>query len=777
VTIALIERAATLPAEASSYVDRQQELSTIRRLIGSTRLVTLTGIGGTGKTRLAVRAALAVRRSFADGVSFVDLSVTRDPHAVLRTVSGTLGVLALHGQREEDALAAYLRDRRCLLVLDNCEHVLSAAAELVSDLLRACPSLTVLATSREPLGVAGEVQCSVPSMRLPERDTAPIETLRGSEAVALFVRRALEVDPDFAVNEETLAVIADICRRLDGLPLAIELATARLRALSLRQVRDRLANDRYRLLVGGSRDVPDRHRTLLASLEWSHELCSAAEQVAWARLSVFSGSWELEAAEYVCAGDTIEPEDVLDALQGLVEKSIVVRDNDRGDVASYRMLESIRLFGADRLARLGELPARQLRHRDWYRALLARGEREWTGADQSVWLHRMYHDLPNIRSAIELSCEIPGEAPAALDLTVPAWRFCWWALGRVDELHDWLDRILAATDASDPRRPRAVVVRNIMAAVQQRAIDTTAVASARERAAGAGDSSTVALSWYVEALAAMNREDLDSATRLLQPAAQQLEAGDDLSTQILIWVALAIAYQGAGAHEAAEHAQAQVRAIADRTGELFEIGYLLQVLALRSWRDGDLERGRERAKDSIRLKRQLNDVMGAALGIETLGFIAASAGEYLLAAKIFGAGLVVWHASGASDSSFPDFLEYRRQATEASYAAIGAPVFDRAFDRHRTLSLPDALAFVLGEDRAARRPTAAPGLLTRRETQIADLVAEGLTNRQIASRLTIAQRTAEGHVDRILTKLGLKSRSQLAVWVIAQRTESDPAPA
>ncbi len=767
-TIALAARA-ELPAEVTSFVDRQGETAEIQRLLGGSRLVTLTGTGGVGKTRLAIRTARSVRPAYADGVHFIDLTATQDPDLLVQTVAGALGVLGTSGADDVETLTRYFDLRHCLLVLDNCEHLLGPAARLCAELLQACPNLHILATSRESLGIFGEAAHPVRSLSVPDRRSTAGE-VADFESVRLFVARAVEAYPQLQITPESLGVIGRICARLDGLPLAIELAAVRVRVLSPHQILERLT-DRYRLLTGGRRDSPDRHRTLRAAIEWSYELCSPQEQSLWARLTVFTGHWELDAAEQICSDEAIGPDHVLDLLQALVEKSVVVReDDDTTGSATYRMLETIREFGSDQLDRRAERRDVVRRHREWYQDLLRRAETDWISPRQPYWLRRMYHELPNIRAALERCLEQEDEADEALALAVPAWRICWWALGRVDELHDWLDRILARGPRPGPPRARALVIRNAMTAIQHRPIAEADLTLARTEALAAGDPVAVALSEYVEGLDAMNRSAPAVAVDRFQRALRSLGQPPDRGVEMLVRSMLAIAQQAASGGAEADAEQAEVRRLAEVYGERFEVSDMLQVLGNGAWRNGDLARARTQSIDSARLKRELGDLTGAALSIETLAFAATSAGEYFKAAEIFGAGLAIWQASGASDSSLPHYLAFRQECTERATQAIGADAFERGFAAGAALNLDAALAFALGEAPISGAPSASP--LSRRELEIAELVAQGRTNREIAAILFIAVRTAEGHVERVRSKLGFSSRAQIAAWVITQRSES-----
>ncbi|HEX6402611.1 MAG TPA: adenylate/guanylate cyclase domain-containing protein [Pseudonocardiaceae bacterium] len=450
-----------LPGELTSFVGRRTELAHIDDPLRRVRLLTLTGTGGAGKTRLALQAAADALDRYPDGVWLVELARLEDPALLPAVVIGALGLREVPGRTPLDTLVGHLRTRCALLVVDNCEHVLAACAELADALLRACPSLTILATSRAPLGVPGEVTWRVPSMSLPaEPHREPIEALHQSDAVALFIDRALQVRPNFVINAANAPTIAQICSDLDGIPLAIELAAARVRMLAPEQISRGLA-DRFHLLTGGARTVMPRQQTLQASIDWSYDLLSDGERSLLRRLSVFAGGWTLDAAEQVCQGGGIDRYGVLDLLTGLVDKSLVTTD-ERGVETRYRLLETVRQYAAARLAEADDVEALRDQHLAYHLQLAEAATPQVLGAgrDDPV-LHSLGAELPNMRAALEHA--VVSDPDAGLRL-VAALTLFWLFTGRYQESDAAQARALeAAGDEPTPLRGRVLAGRGNLA--------------------------------------------------------------------------------------------------------------------------------------------------------------------------------------------------------------------------------------------------------------------------------------------------------------------------
>ncbi|MGW3498902.1 ATP-binding protein [Streptomyces sp. NPDC001020] len=764
-----------LGSELTSLIGRRAETARIARLLSGARLVTLSGVGGVGKTRLALHvAADATRSAFPDGVYVAELADLRDPELLAPSVLATLDV-ANPGRPGADAtaaLAARLRERRVLLVLDNCEHLIDPCARLTNALLRAAPGLRVLATSRQPLGIAGEHVFSVEPLPVPDADTGHgVRALSRNPAVALFADRAAAVLPGFAVSESDAAAVAELVRRLDGLPFAIELAAARIRSLTPQEILERLT-DRFALLTGGSRAAADRQRTLRALIDWSHELCTDRERLLWARASMFRGGFDLESLERVCTDAELPPAALLDTLDALVARSIVNCRQEHGR-SRYHMLETVREYGHERLAASGSLDALRGRHRDWYAELTARAGQEWFGPRQVEWFTRLRLDHPNLRAALEFCLEQPGQARAGLALAVSP-RHYWITAGLLSEGRRWLSQLLAADQAQDDGADLAGPDAGVR--VQAQVTDTylgilqgdpdadvqRALAACEAAARRGGHRRESAWVWHHHGILAVWREDFASAAELFARARTEFRAQGCLDAALECRVKFAIAHAYGGEVAAADEACDEVEAAARAHGESWLHGMALLARALLARRADAPADAIAHAKAAIARLRPFQDWWDVAMCVEVIAWSTQDA--LRRAARLLGVLHLLWESLGGRIGSAPFMRAQHLRFDAAVRKALSAAAFDREFRRGARATMDEAMAYVL-DDAAA-----VPGL-TRRESQVAELVAEGLTNKDIAVRLTIAQRTAENHVERILDKLGFTSRTQLAVWTCEQRDE------
>ena len=476
-----------LRGDLSGFVGRRSELAAIRVALGGARLVTLCGPGGIGKTRLAVRAAWDARRVFHDGIWLVELASLRDPALLAPQVARGMGLLDQSAGWAVATLSEHLAGRRALLVLDNCEHLLDACAVLAGAVLRGCPGVRILATSRQVLGVTGEVTFAGPPLSVPDRsDRRPPEKILQFEAVRLFAERGAAVLPGFVVDSANGQVVADLCARLEGIPLAIELAAVRLRALSPEQILARLA-DRFGLLSAGDPADP-RHRTLQATLTWSYDLLPPPEQAMWQRASVFAGSFDLDAAEGVCAGDGVAAGEIVDLVDQLVVKSIL-RRSPGGDPARYRMLDTVREYGRQRLRETGGTQALGWRHQDFYARLAAR--KDALGPCQLEWINALDADHDNLRAALEYGVGQAAQAEAALAMACDLWLY-WETRGHLTEGRRHMDVLLAQVRSPCALRTRGLWAAGYLALVQGDAVARRLLEAALLAAERQGDPEAIA---------------------------------------------------------------------------------------------------------------------------------------------------------------------------------------------------------------------------------------------------------------------------------------------
>ncbi|RNM12550.1 ATP-binding protein [Nocardioides pocheonensis] len=759
-----------LPAELTSFVGRRRELAETRRLLAQGRMLTLTGFGGVGKTRLAMKVATELRRTFADGVWFVDLTSLHDPQLLPHTVANTLELRQVSANPAAD-LATYLEDLELLLVLDNCEHLSDACAILSSKLLAAAPGLTILATSRHVLGVEGEQILAVPPLSTPDEEVRAGDASH-YEAVQLFLDRASAVSPDFAITDANRAAVVELCRRLDGIPLAIELSAVWLRTLSPAQILDRLA-DRFRLLSSGRRAGPARQQALDATVGWSYDLCSPAEQLMWARLSVFSAGFDLEGAEQVCDGDGIARDEVLNVIASLVNKSVVIRHQaTEHTTAWYQMLETVRQYGSAQLEGPEEVLRLRNRHRDHYRALAARYEAESFGPEQGDWFIRLRREHGNLRASLDFCLEHPGSAAYAFDIAAPIWNF--WFAGFLREGYRFLLRALELAPAQTHARARALWAASYLAMfATEFDREAAMIAECEEIAAGLDDPLLDARIKECRGHATLYQGDLPGAVALLEQACAEFRAiGDGLGEfdTLILLTAAALFTEDPRIDDFAR----QAYELADRHGALSSKAYGLWSLGVAQWRGGDLRAATASLRESVRLFLPMQDLTGISFGIQALSWCAAFASPDVGAARLLGASQAAWRTSGAKVDETNAYGMFDTRAEDAVREALGEAAFDQAFAEGASYSFDQAVALALGEGGAAEKAEAAAapqasatgaGSLTRREREVAMLLAEGLSNREIADRLVISLRTAETHVDHILGKLGLTSRALVASWV------------
>ncbi|MBP2053712.1 putative ATPase [Streptomyces griseochromogenes] len=679
-----------LPPELTAFIGRSAELAALAEAMEAARLVTVTGVGGVGKSRLATRAAAGP--AARDEVWGVELAPVRDPHFVEYAVVEALGLTDHTTRLPRETLLDRLAGRPVLLLLDGFEHLVEACAGLVAELLRRLPELRVLAVGRRPLGLACE--------RL-----FPLAPLGEDEAVELFADRARQQ----GLSVGDCPAVRELCARLEGIPLAVELAAGRLRALSPAQLLQRL-DDRFRLLTGGGRDALPRHQTLRTAIGWSHELCTPAERLLWARLSVFAQTFDLEAAEYVCSGDGLAAEDVLDVLAELVAQSVLSRE-ETATGPRYRMLDTVRAYGADWLEAAGDAARLRRRHRDWYLGLATWCELDWFSPRQGEVAARVEAELPNLRAALEFCLTEPDEAHLGQYLAGSLW-FCWAGCGRLSEGRRWLERSVELESGYERSRLKALWVLGYVAVLQGDTVPAlTALRECREQAERAADRAAVAYAEHRTGCLALVTDDMARAETLLRSALDRYQELGELNSNVLmgqVELAMARAFQGdlADAVRLCE----DVRRVCEDHGERWARSYALYVLAYAAWREGDPVGARDLLADCLENAHAFHDLLGSVLSIELLALVTASLGDPAEAAVLQGAAGRLWPSVGLPLFGSVHYNAPHELCESMSRQALGDERYEECVREGAGLDREAAVARALG---CGVRPL--PGLPAPRE--------------------------------------------------------------
>jgi len=691
-----------LPAELTSFVGRETELAELPTLLRSARLLSLTGAGGVGKTRLAIRLGLDLVNEFADGVWLVDLASLTSPDLVAQTIAIAVGVREGPQRSARDALLENLRDRDLLLVLDNCEHLIGACAELAEALLRGSPALRVVTTTREPLGVCGETVCRVPSLSLPQATGGSLtaDALVEAEATRLFIERASAVDLAFRTTPENACTIARICQRLDGMPLAIELAAARVAVFSLEQIDSRL-EDRFRLLTGGARTTVARQRTLEATVDWSYQLLSDVERQLFNRLSVFRGGWSLGAAEKICGGDGIDANDMLDLVSRLVSKSLVGLESSASGERRYAFLETVRQYAGDRLAEADATNRLRDRHFDFF-------FEEFRGVlpvlrhhDQLHCLRRLRTEQENVRAALEWALTSPRLAEQGLELAGALFWF-WTKRGLFEEGRVWLERALAGSpNAPRTLRARALLGLGHMYHFQGRPFEAVA-AEALSLGRLDGDAWVQSFALFMQGLAAFERGDAGLATACSLAALEAANTSGEIvqrSGPLLILANIAVS---TGDHDRAQGLYDQSIDASRRDGDTWGLGILLSAAAGLGIVRGDFEGARAKASEAMALCQELEDPRGIAWSLDVFAGLLAAGGRPDGAARLWGASDRL--LENVSSSLSPEIGWIRGRYIEPVKAALGIERYKIARDEGRAMALAHAIALAESAAPAPTRP-------------------------------------------------------------------------
>ncbi len=745
-----------LPRPLTSFIGRERELAEARRLLEGSCLLTLTGPGGSGKTRLCIELAAEVAADYPDGVYFVRLAPVREPGLVPSSIAQSIGLPDSRGPSLVEHLARYLQDRKLLLVLDNFEHLLPAAP-VVAELLAPARALRIVVSSRSPLRVSGEQECPVPPLEVPQQDalTTP-ESVAACESVRLFAERAAAAVPGFAVDERNAAAVAQIVRRLDGLPLAIELAAARVRLLPPEAILQRLEHS-LSLLTGGSRDLPDRQQTLRATIEWSYDLLGEESKRLLAACSVFRGGVPLEVIETVCteAGTGLA---VLDGLQQLVDHSLL-RPVRASGAPRFLMLETIREFAAERLAGAPEAARLRGAHAA---AFLALGQEAWrplTGLGQKDWLELLDVEHNNIRAAIDWYRQ--EDPPAALRLAAAMSMF--WSLhGHYTEGRRRLRQLLGLVPDENTVRVRALNGAGLLAIDQGDYPDADRLLSESTELSGrlndkAGEG--MAAAFLCRSMLSSGREA--QAAPYGERAFALLTEADDRPGIAFALFYLALAAQFTGNLGAARDRHERCAAMCREVGFASLRARTLQLLGIARVDLGDLKAARAALQEGLPVSVDLGDRFVIPVGLSGFAGLAAKSGKHRMALRLAAAAQAY---RDACETALPEpNRAYLDSWLAPSLRSVGA-AGPRLLAEGRQMTLTAAVECALANEPEETWRAGPRQALTRREEQVAVLAARGLTNRAIATRLCLSVRTVEVHVDHILTKLGFRTRTQLAAW-------------
>jgi predicted ATPase/class 3 adenylate cyclase len=684
-----------LPLQLTSFVGREEEIAEVERLLGRTRLLTLTGPGGSGKSRLAVRVAADLLSQYQDGSCFVDLSPVNDPALVPAAVAKALGVSEAAGRPILDEIKDHLRHRELLQVVDNFEQV-AEAGPVIEQLLTTAPKLRTMVTSRVVLSIRGEQEYAVPPLQIPDPNRLPsdLSALSAVEAVRLFTERAVAASPRFALTEQNAPVVAEITARLDGLPLAIELAATRTKVLTPEQILARLKR-RLSLLTSGSRSLPERQRTLRAAIAWSYDLLDPVERRLFARLSVFTGGWTFESAEAVCDPEELGL-DALDGLTSLVDKSLILRTEPPGRPSRFSMLETIREFGQEQLEAGGDRELLLRRHAEHFLRLAVEAEPHLTGEDQGAWLDRCDQEHANLRAALRWAIEA-GEAGRAQAAAGALWRF-WQQRGHLTEGRRWLGEVLAMPSGQARTAARAKALAGAGGIAwwsnreASRALYDEALAIEREL----GDPARLAEALYNQAFAVAAEHDLESAARLLDESLELFRQVGDEPGVARVLTMLVVPDAMAGAWDRVAARIEEVVAIWRRLGNRLDLAFGLIWLAFAYGRAGRREDARSTALEALELFREVDNATGMALAFLDLAFLLTWEGRHEDAIRM--AAVSESHrdrAGGGPTPGFGGMLEGDPVA-EAS-AHLTEEATRRAWQEGSTMSVQEAVVVAQGD--------------------------------------------------------------------------------
>ena len=802
-----------LPEPRTSLVGRGREILEVKRALSTTRLLTLTGTGGAGKTRLALEVARDLAGVYPDGVWLIELAPLSEPGLVVQEVARTLGLEEQSGLPLLESLLDALADKEMLVLLDNCEHLTGAVARLSMALLDSCPGTRVLATSRERLGAEGESTWPVPSLSVPG-ETFTVEDLEGYESVSLFADRAYRAHPGFRLTPENARAVAEVCIGLEGIPLAIELAAARIGMLSAGQISERLGRS-LDLLTRGARTADRRHRTLRATLDWSYGLLGGPEQTLFGRLSAFAGGFTLEATESVGGSGGVEEKQVMELLTTLVEKSLVVAEESWERGARYRLLEPVRQYASEKLGQGGEEDDIRRRHARFFLALAEEAEPGLRGPRQVEWLDRLEQEHDNLRAALAWSLEedLGARLAGALSLF-------WYTRGYLSEGRSYLEAVVRGHSVPETARARALDGLGWIAEPQG---DYERARLAYEESLGlyrkAGDRRGVANALGDLGSLALDRGDYERATSLLEESLALYRELGESEGIIGILDSLGVLASARGDSERSAVYFREALVLSRGTGNVRRTAVSLGNFGITTLVHGDPEQATALLEESLGLFREIGDGQNIAIGLMHAALAALAEGDHgrvlvlveeglrllrkagdrqhfadcleIIAGSAGAGGMArkaarLWGAAGALREEIGVPLQPENRTVLDPYLAaarsvLGEAAWQTALAEGRAMPPERAIEYALSAEEPAsssRRPVGDSGVLSAREEEVAVLVSQGLTNRQIASELSISEHTVATHITRILKRLGLNSRSRLSAWAtergLPPPTKGDP---
>lgn len=767
----------SLPLYLTTFVGRKQEQEPLISLLLDKPLLTLVGAGGMGKTRLALHIASEIATAFSDGVFLIELASLIDPAMLLQTVASTLVASTLNIEADQDGslfslLASALQERHCLIIFDNCEHLLEACASLIAALLHACPRLHILATSREPLHVAEETVWRIAELSSPEQ-VLPLEQLAHYEAVQLFCQRAAEVDPRFHLTAQNAPAVIRICHQLDGIPLALELATARLAMLSVDQLADRLAES-FALLKYGDRTATSHHRTLQATFDWSYALLTTVEQALFQRVAIFAGSWNREAVEQIMGPQVTKPYEPSDVLTYLVNKSLVIAEEQEGaddetEEIRYRLLKTVQQYALEKGQQAADWPQICARHDAWYLQLAEEASVQLHGPEQFVWLRLLDADMPNIRAVLTRSLA-QGQIENVVRLAEAVSRF-WIIRNQFSEGRYWFETLLTTERYSKELSPllRARVLFGAAEFARYQGAHERTCTLLEEQVAllqTLNDPARLAEAQVYLGTALGMKGEHERAQALCQAGLDFYRAHNQVGGITRTLLALSLSALSQGKYLRAIALSEEGCALLREAGDYSYLLYSLFILAQATILQGNMEQARHVCQEALHLSQQLKQNFGLAASLGLIASVARLQGKMAQAARLFGAAQALQERIQAPLPPSGRALQERMVFLVRS--ALGKEQFDLHYSEGQNRSLEQILAEAEAVLQATSTPSDAPpttpassplALLSQREREILALVAAGLTDAQIAERLLISRYTVSSHLQSIYTKLHINSRA------------------